>query len=110
MKSAADVSESRRTAIARAKRIRSARAGLKRAVAAGHTAAATIISESPSELGTMPVEQIVSSQPWWGPVRSRRLLRLAFVPEGQDLRSLTQWQRDTLVSMLDARCNGPPSS
>jgi hypothetical protein len=54
----------------------------------------------------MPVWEILMSQPWWGPVRARRLLRSAAVPEYKDLGSLSPRQRQVLVETLERRAAG----
>ncbi len=94
-------SEQRARALRDANRVRCGRARLKRSLASGGRSAADVISDPPLEVRTMTVRQLVVSQRGWGPVRSRRLLRAASVPERKELRSLTERQRRVLVAMLE---------
>src|SRR5439155_26303798 len=94
-------SEQRARALRDANRVRCGRARLKRSLASGGRSAADLISDPPVEVRTMTVRQLVVSQRGWGPVRSRRLLRAASVPEGKELRSLTERQRRVLAARLE---------
>jgi hypothetical protein len=96
----------RSLALAHANRVRVARAKLKRALASGQRNASEVISNPPFNLMSMPVGQIVGSQRGWGPIRSRRLLRSALVPEEKHVGTLTERQRRTLLAMLEARDHG----
>ena len=95
------VFQQRDRALARANDVRVARANLKRELASGHNSAAEIISDPPANALSMSVRQVVLSQRGWGPVRLRRLCRLASVPENKDLRSLTARQRRALLAALE---------
>jgi hypothetical protein len=100
----ADLQRSR--ALAHANRVRTARASMKRALANGQRNASEVISNPPFNLMTMPVGQIVGSQRGWGPIRSRRLLGSALVPEGKHVGTLTERQRRTLLAMMDVGDGG----
>jgi hypothetical protein len=91
----------RSRALSHANHVRVARARLKRRLASGHGSAAEIISAPPYNLVTMPVGQILLSQPGWGPVRSRRLLQSVSVPERKQVGTLTLRQQRALVACLE---------
>jgi hypothetical protein len=93
----------RSQALTEANRIRSARAELKRELASGRKSAADVIAEPPRSATTMPVLQVVLSQPWWGPARSHRLLQSAAVAEDTSLGTLTERQRRALLTKLTNR-------
>jgi hypothetical protein len=95
-------------ALTRANRVRSARADLKRSLGSGRSSAADVISDPPWAARSMPVKQVVMSQRGWGPVRSRRLLRSAAVPEDKSLETLTERQRRALLNVLEARVRSRP--
>ena len=95
------VSQQRSCALVRANEVRVARANLKRALASGERSAAGVIRDPPSSVRSMSVQQVVLSQRGWGPARCRRLLRFASVPANKDVRSLTERQRQTLLTMLE---------
>jgi hypothetical protein len=98
----------RSQALTQANRTRSARAELKRALAAGRRSASDVIAHPPRAALTMPVGQVVLSQPWWGPVRSRRLLRSASVREDLSLGALTERQRRALRTGLKGEISDRP--
>ena len=99
-----DIQRSR--ALAHANRVRGERARLKRALANGQRHASEVISNPPFNLMSMPVGQIVGSQRGWGPIRSRRLLQSAAVPEGKHVGTLTERQRRAILAMLESRATG----
>jgi len=87
-------------ALEKAQRVRRARAELKRGVAQGERDVTEILLESPAEAHTMTVADLLGSQRSWGKVRTLRALRRAAVPEGTELRCLTQRQIQSLLGIL----------
>jgi hypothetical protein len=98
-------------ALARANRVRQARAELKRRIAGGHVSAAEVILFHPSELEGMPVADVLMSQRYWGGTRCRRLLLAAGLHENKPIGSMTERQRRALAARLraptSARRTGP---
>ncbi len=90
-------------ALEHANRVRLARAGLKRAVAAGDRSAAEVILSLPSEAERMPLGELLMSQRRWGRARCRRLLLPLELQENKLLGSLTERQRGLLARMLEAK-------
>jgi hypothetical protein len=93
-------------ALARANRVRQARAALKRRIADGHVSAAEVILFHPSEAESMPVADVLTSQRYWGGTRCRRLLLAAGLQENKPIGSMTERQRLALA----ARLSSPTSS
>jgi hypothetical protein len=90
-------------ALARANRVRLARAALKRAVAAGERRVAEIILESPWEADSMSISELLSAQRRWGRTRSRKFLSELALSENKRLETLTRRQRLLLAAALDAK-------
>jgi hypothetical protein len=93
-------------ALARANRVRHARAELKRRVADGHVSAAEVILLHPWEVGSMPVADLLMSQRRWGAMRCRRMLAAVGLQESKPIGSMTERQRVALA----ARLNPAPGS
>jgi hypothetical protein len=93
----------RSEALGRANRVRSARATLKRRIAAGRVSAAEVILLHPWEVESMPVVDVLKSQRQWGDRRCRRLLGAVGLQEGKAIGSMTERQRLALVARLGAR-------
>jgi hypothetical protein len=87
-------------ALEHANHVRSARAQLKRAIAAGTLTAAAVIERCPDEAAGMTIGELLRSQPRWGPARCARLLLAADVSEARPLGALTGRQRGVLVARL----------
>jgi hypothetical protein len=87
-------------ALEQANRVRSARARLKREMATGVVSAAEVIERCPSEVETMPIGELLRSQPRWGPARCSRLLLSAGITDGRPLAALTERRRRDLVARL----------
>jgi hypothetical protein len=87
-------------ALGRANHVRTARAELKRQLRAGKVKAAEAILRSSRDTATMTVIELLSSQPGWGPVRSKKILLSVSLSEGKTLGSLTERQRLTLAGVL----------
>jgi hypothetical protein len=87
-------------ALARANRVRVARARLKHCIASGETSAAEAILVQRSETDTMPVGDLLTSQRNWGETRCRRLLMALSMHETKTIGSLTERQRRVLAARL----------
>ncbi len=88
-------------ALARANRIRLARAERKRAIFRGDLTVAAVVEEVPEECETIPLAELLSSQRRWGRTRSRRLLAGLSLPENKRLGDCTARQRGLLVDALN---------
>jgi len=87
-------------ALARANRVRLARAELKRQVAEGETTVAEVVLECPWEAESMPVADLLMSQHRWGQTRCRRFLSAIPMSETRTVGSLTERQRNALATQL----------
>ncbi|MCA1703849.1 MAG: hypothetical protein LC808_11530 [Actinobacteria bacterium] len=92
-----------REALEHARAVRTARAALKRRVAAGELGAAEVILTSPWEAAGMPISELLMSQRGWGRARVGRLLASVGVPANKSIRALTERQRSALSAVLAAR-------
>jgi hypothetical protein len=90
-------------ALARANRVRLARASLKRRIATGDLDAAEIVRQCPWEVESMPVGELLRSQRRWGRTRSRKFLFSIAVNENRALSRLTSRQRELLAAELESR-------
>ena len=93
-------------ALARANKVRLARAALKRDISAGRRSAIDVIVESPWEVGSMSLSELLCSQRRWGRARSRKLLASIALGEGKKVGTLTERQRRILVAALEAKLSG----
>jgi hypothetical protein len=89
-------------ALARANRVRLARAELKREIAGEEISASQVILECPWEAASMSISDLLMCQRRWGRARCRRLLVSLGVPENKQIGTLTQRQRLALASVLGA--------
>ena len=89
-------------ALARANRIRQVRADLKRRIADGHTSAAEVILRHQSEVESMPLAQVLTSQRHWGNARCRRFLTPMRLSESKTIGSMTERQRLAVAARLNA--------
>lgn len=87
-------------ALARANKVRLARAELKRRIADGVVTAAQVIAECPWEAESMTVADVLQSQRRWGAMRCRRFLLGFHVSETKTVGKLTDRQRAQLASAL----------
>jgi hypothetical protein len=90
-------------ALARANRVRRARAALKRSVASGQRCAAEVILECPWESESMALSELLAAQRRWGLTRTRRFLMPLEISENKHLGTLTPRQRMLLASGLRAK-------
>ncbi|MBA2240784.1 MAG: hypothetical protein H0W09_06010 [Solirubrobacterales bacterium] len=96
-------------ALARANRVRLARASLKRQVAGGTVEVARVVRECPWEAETMSVGELLRSQQRWGRTRSRKFLSDLELSENRQLGRLTARQRNVVARELEAKSRARPS-
>jgi len=87
-------------ALARANRVRLARAELKRSIARGETDASTVVRDCPWETESMTLAELLTSQRRWGRTRARKFLLGVSLNENKRLGTLTARQRALLSSAL----------
>jgi hypothetical protein len=90
-------------ALARANEVRLARAALKREISAGRRSITEVIMESPWEVESMSLGELLCAQRRWGRARSRKLLSSTSLSEGKRVGTLTERQRRILVAALEAK-------
>jgi hypothetical protein len=90
-------------ALARANKVRLARAALKRDISGGRRNINEVIMESPWEADSMSLSELLCSQRRWGRARSRKLLSSTALSEGKRVGTLTERQRRILVAALEAK-------
>lgn len=89
-------------ALARANRVRLARAALKRRIADGELSVADVLLTSPWETDSMALGELLMSQRRWGSTRCRKFLAMFQISENKTVGSLTERQRQALAAQLDA--------
>jgi hypothetical protein len=94
-------------ALARANRVRLARAALKRDIARGAISAAEVVRECPWETESMTLAELLTSQRRWGRTRARKFLFSLALAENKRLGTLTERQRLLLGSELETRGSMP---
>jgi hypothetical protein len=87
-------------ALARANKVRLARAELKRRIADGGVSAADIILGCPEAAENWSVGELLMSQRRWGINRCRKFLARNQISEIKQIGTLTQRQRDLLATQL----------
>ena len=90
-------------ALARANRVRLARAELKRSIARGEVDAATVVEECPWETESMTLAELLTSQRRWGRTRARKFLIGVALNENKRLGTLTPRQRALLAAALSEK-------
>ena len=90
-------------ALARANKVRLARAALKRDISAGRRSITEVIMDSPWEVESMSLGELLCAQRRWGRARSRKLLSSSALSEGKQVGTLTERQRRILVAALEAK-------
>jgi hypothetical protein len=90
-------------ALARANRVRLARAELKRSIARGDVDAAEVIRDCPWETESMTLAELLTSQRRWGRTRARKFLLGLSLGENKRLGTLTDRQRALLSNELSTR-------
>jgi hypothetical protein len=90
-------------ALARANRVRLARAELKRSISRGDVEAAAVIRDCPWETESMTLAELLTSQRRWGRTRARKFLVGLSLNENKRIGTLTERQRAMLSNELSAR-------
>jgi hypothetical protein len=90
-------------ALARANRVRLARAELKRSIARGEVEASEVIERCPWETESMTLAELLTSQRRWGRTRARKFLLGLALSENKRLGTLTPRQRKMLATALASR-------
>jgi hypothetical protein len=90
-------------ALARANRVRLARAELKRSIGRGEVDVAEVIRDCPWETESMTLAELLTSQRRWGRTRARKLLQTLALSENKRIGTLTPRQRALLTSALGSR-------
>jgi len=90
-------------ALARANKVRLARAELKRSIARGDMDAADVVRRCPWEATTMTIAELLTSQRRWGRTRARKFLMPLLIGENKQLGTLTERQRCLLARELSER-------
>lgn len=90
-------------ALARANRVRLARAELKRSIARGEVDPARVIEECTWETENMTLAELLTSQRRWGRTRARKLLQALALSENKRIGTLTSRQRALLSAALAAK-------
>ncbi len=90
-------------ALARANRVRLARAELKRSIGRGEVDVAEVIRDCPWETESMTLAELLTSQRRWGRTRARKLLQAVALSENKRVGTLTPRQRALLTSALSPR-------
>lgn len=99
-------------ALAKANKVRLARAKLKHGVHEGEVSVAEVVLEAPWEAETMTVADLLMSQSRWGRARCRKLLQGIPISERKTVGTMTDRQRKAVASALrrqaaDARALRP---
>ena len=90
-------------ALARANRVRLARAELKRSIAKGEVDASTVVRDCPWETESMTLAELLTSQRRWGRTRARKFLLGVALNENKRLGTLTPRQRALLATALNEK-------
>jgi hypothetical protein len=90
-------------ALARANRVRLARAELKRSIGRGEVDVAEVVRDCPWETESMTLAELLTSQRRWGRTRARKLLQALALSENKRVGTLTPRQRALLVSTLNGQ-------
>jgi hypothetical protein len=90
-------------ALARANRVRLARAELKRSIARGDVEVADVVRDCPWETESMTLAELLTSQRRWGRTRARKFLIGIALSENKRLGTLTSRQRALLCAELTSK-------
>jgi hypothetical protein len=92
--------DQRQRALQRASRMRSARAQVKRRIAAGELAAAEAVLSPRWEIERMPIAEMLISQRGWGRQRCQQFLTALAIDEAKTIGSMTERQRIAAAAQL----------
>ena len=95
-------------ALARANRVRLARAELKRSIARGDVDASAVVRDCPWETESMTLAELLTSQRRWGRTRARKFLLGVALNENKRLGTLTPRQRALLAAGAQREGRGRP--
>lgn len=87
-------------ALARANHVRLARAAYKRSVLAGDVTVPDLLGDTPPELLSMPIGELLRAQRRWGRTKAQRFCSRMMVGENRRLGALTERQKGVLVKEL----------
>lgn len=90
-------------ALARANRVRLARAELKRSIARGEVDVENVIRDCPWETDSMTLAELLTSQRRWGRTRARKFLQGLGISENKRIGTLTPRQRALIANALAAK-------
>ena len=93
-------------ALARANRVRLARAELKRSIARGEIDASEVVRDCPWETESMTLAELLTSQRRWGRTRARKFLMPLALNENKRLGTLTSRQRRAALRPSSASRTG----
>src|SRR3954463_16781199 len=94
-------------ALARANKVRLARAELKRRIAQGEVTVAEVVLDMPWEAASMSIADLLMSQRRWGTTRCRKLLQTIPITETKTVGSMTDRQRRALAAQLAPHVTSP---
>lgn len=92
--------EQRMDALRHANEVRTARAGLKRALQAGEITAADVLADPPALALSMRVFDLLIAQRWVGPARARAVLKVCQISPVKTVGGLSARQRGVLAEAL----------
>jgi hypothetical protein len=95
-------------ALARANKVRLARAELKRQVAEGDLAVSDVVLACPWEAESMAISELLMSQHRWGRTRCRRFLAAIPMSETKTIGSMTERQRRAVAARLMGEADVSP--
>ena len=94
--------ERRMRSLARANEIRSARATLKKDLAAGRAQIEEVLGQPPAFAATAKVYDLLRAAPGFGPARTTRSLARCQIPYAKTAAGLSERQRHVLIALLRA--------
>jgi S13-like H2TH domain len=95
--------QQRQSALAKANQVRSARAQLKRELAAGQTALTQVLADPPPYAASAKIRELLLAVPGIGPAKADRALTHCRIATAKTLAGLTNRQRTELGELLHER-------
>lgn len=95
-------------ALAKATKVKTERAKIKKQIKSGELLASLVLAEMPESVRTMTCLQFVSSQNRWAATRSSRMLKQINVTANRRLEDLTDRQLNILIMRLQDHETGQP--
>lgn len=90
----------RMSALGNANEIRTYRANLKRDVKAGHRSIVDLLTDPPSKLQTMKIQDLLMSAPKMGRVKVDKLLRTCRISPSKTVGGMSERQRNEILVEL----------